>query len=566
MSKKFMPTYNDVVDASACTLILRNFFQKLYVNSKSKPPESTISTSYWPPPLGSVLSKSFQTLANRYGPLMQIRAGASTCVVASNAAVVKEIFKTQELNFISRPEFGGSEYFIYRGSRFVTAQYGDYWRFMKKLCMTRLLAAPQLDKFADIREEEKVKLVESVMTCAREGKLCDLRKEFTAFTNNVICRMAMSTRCSGPDNDAEKVRRIGKTCLMLAGKLLIGDILGPFKIFDFSRTGNGKKLVGALKEYDCLVERLIKEHEEKAMEGFKEGEGKDLMDILLEIYNDPAAEIRISKNDIESFLLDLFFAGTDTTSVALHWTTAELISNPEIFKKLRDEINTVVGPNRLVRESDIPNLPYLGAIIKETLRIHPPAPLIIRECAEDCNVNGSFIKARTRVVTNVYAIMRDPNSWANPNEFMPERFMEGSEEKIGEHQMEFKGQNFRYLPFGSGRRGCPGASLAMRVIPATIGAMVQCFDWKIKDGEKIDLSPGPGFSAEMAHPLDPFSTTESAWGQASWVSLKNDSPRHDQTKLGIARTEFSNWPLLNNSEERRNKFCNTSEKNIRNGE
>ncbi|KAJ4851357.1 hypothetical protein Tsubulata_049419, partial [Turnera subulata] len=193
---------------------------------------------------------------------MQIRLGASTCVVASNAAVAKEIFKTQELNFVSRPEFGASEYFIYRGSRFVTAPYGDYWRFMKKLCMTRLLAVPQLDRFADIRDEEKVKLVESAMSCAREGKLCDLSSEFTAFSNNTICRMAMSTRCSGSDNDAHQIEGIVKTCLMLAGKLSVGDILGPFRFLDFS--GNGKKLVEALKLYDQLVESILKEHQEKA--------------------------------------------------------------------------------------------------------------------------------------------------------------------------------------------------------------------------------------------------------------------------------------------------------------
>ncbi|KAJ6892469.1 hypothetical protein NC651_025617 [Populus alba x Populus x berolinensis] len=109
--------------------------------------------------------------------------------------------------------------------------------------------------------------------------------------------------------------------------------------------------------------------------------------------------------------------------------------------------------------------------------------------------------AKTSVVTNVYAIMKDPNSWANPNEFMPEGFMESSEEKNGEHQIEFKAQNFRYLPFGNGRRGCPGASFAMLVTHATLVALVQCCGWKIKDGEKIDLHPGPGFSAEMARSL-----------------------------------------------------------------
>ncbi|KAH7557318.1 hypothetical protein ACOSP7_026974 [Xanthoceras sorbifolium] len=487
------------------TAFLVHYFIKLY----SKPHQTPISKPPPSPPalpiighlhlIHKVLPKSFQTLARRYGPLMELRLGASTCVVASTADVAKEIFKNQELNFCSRPEFGSSEYFIYRGSRFVLAQYGDYWRFMKKLCMTRLLAVPQLDKYADVREEEKIRLVELVMKCCREEQPCDFTTEFTTLTNNAFCRMAMSTRCSGSHNEADEIKGLIRTCLQLAGKVSVGDVLGPLKIFDFS--GNGKKLVSALVKFDKIVERMLKEHEEKAVKGFDPTERKDLMDILLEVYNDPSAQLKLTKKDIKSFFLDIFMAGTDTSSVAMQWAMGELINHPTAFKKLRDEINLVVGPNRIVKESDIPNLPYLRAVIRETLRLHPSAPLIIRECAEDCKINGYIVKAKTRVLVNVYAIMRDPDSWVHPDEFMPERFMEGSGERIGEHQMEFKGQNFRFLPFGSGRRGCPGASLAMLVMHAAVGAMVQCFDWKVKDGEKVDLSQGPGFASEMAHPL-----------------------------------------------------------------
>lgn len=195
-------------------------------------------------------------------------------------------------------------------------------------------------------------------------------------------------------------------------------------------------------------------------------------------------------------------AGTDTSSSAMQWAMAELINRPQCFNRLRDEVVSVVGCTRLVKESDIPNLPYLRAVIRETLRMHPSAPLIIRECGEDCAVNGSLVKGGSRVLVNVYAIMRDPDIWAQPDEFVPERFLDSSNERIGEHQMEFKGQNFRFLPFGSGRRGCPGASLAMLMMHATVGSLVQCFDWEVKDGAgKVDLRQGPGFAAEMAKPL-----------------------------------------------------------------
>ncbi|XP_030526040.1 3,9-dihydroxypterocarpan 6A-monooxygenase [Rhodamnia argentea] len=474
---------------------------KLKPRSKIPPPPS-------PPALpflghlhliGPILPKSLQGLARNHGPLIRLRLGASSCVVASSASVARELFKTQELNFSSRPEFGSSEHFIYRGSRFIMAPYGDYWRFMKKLCMTRLLAVPQLESFLDVREEEVERLVRSVIESARGGKVSDLSKELTTFTNNVICRMVMSTRCSGTANDAKEINKLLKACLELAGKLSVGDVLGPLRWFDFS--GNGKKLEAALGEFDRIVERIMKEHEEKLISGAVT-ERKDLMDILLETHNDPTAEMKITRKDMKSFILDLFMAGTDTSSAAMQWAMAELINLPEAFKKLRDEINSVVGPTRLVRESDIPNLPYLRAVIRETLRLHPSAPIIIRECREDCSVNSYLVEAKSRVLINVYAIMRDPEIWTNPDEFLPERFLESSGEKIGEHQMEFKGQNFRYLPFGSGRRGCAGASLAMQVMHPAIGSLVQCFDWKMMEGEEaVDLSHGPGFAAEMAKPL-----------------------------------------------------------------
>lgn len=251
--------------------------------------------------LGSVLPKSFQTLARRYGPLMRLRLGASSCVIVSNTAVAKEIFKTHDLSFASRPEFGSSEYFKYRGSRFLLAPYGDYWRFMKKLCMARLLGVPQLEKFTEVREQEKEKLVESLMRICREGKMCDLGSELIKLTNNTICRMAMSTRVSESNSEAKEVKELVKTCLALGAKLSVGDVLGPLKILDFS--GTGKKLAEAIDKYDQLMEKIIREHEEKASKGFDEYQRKDILDILLEIYRDPTAEIKLSKNDIKSFML-----------------------------------------------------------------------------------------------------------------------------------------------------------------------------------------------------------------------------------------------------------------------
>ena len=171
------------------------------------------------------------------------------------------------------------------------------------------------------------------------------------------------------------------------------------------------------------------------------------------------------------------------------------------MNKAREEIDTVVGKTRLAEESDISNLPYLQAIVKETLRLHPAGPMAVRESSERCIINGYDIPEKTQLFVNIWAINRDPKYWENPLEFKPERFLsEDGSENI--NQLDVRGQNFHFIPFGSGRRGCPGTSLAMQVIQATLAAMIQCFEWKVneKDGT-VDMKEGPGLTLPRAHPL-----------------------------------------------------------------
>ncbi|KAI4378458.1 hypothetical protein MLD38_015936 [Melastoma candidum] len=209
------------------------------------------------------------------------------------------------------------------------------WRILKKLCMTQPFGTSQLERSSDVRAEEVRRLVELI-----PGRAADLGRELT------------------------------RTCLILAGKLSRGNILGPWpRKLDCS--SNGRKLVSTLMKYDHLIEKIMEEHEQRnAADGSGAAERKkDLMDILLETHKDPSVEVRISRNDVKSFLLDLLLAGMESTSTAMQWAMAELINNSGMFKKLRDEIISTVGIDRLVNESDLPKLPYLRAVIMETLRL-----------------------------------------------------------------------------------------------------------------------------------------------------------------------------------------------------
>jgi cytochrome P450 len=188
----------------------------------------------------------------------------------------------------------------------------------------------------------------------------------------------------------------------------------------------------------------------------------------------------------------------------MQWAIAEIINHPCVFQKVREEIESVVGKARLVEESDIPNLPYLQAVVKETLRLYPPAPVTIRECRQSCKINGFDIPEKTLVAINLYAIMRDKDSWDDPDKFLPERFLVSfkDQEKLDQYQGEVSGKKFNFVPFGAGRRGCPGTTLAFSLMNTAVASLVQCFDWVVDgDGGKVDMQSGQGMSLRMVHPL-----------------------------------------------------------------
>ena len=196
----------------------------------------------------------------------------------------------------------------------------------------------------------------------------------------------------------------------------------------------------------------------------------------------------------------MFAGGTDTSTVTMEWAMSELLKNPPIMKKLKAELDAVVGKDRLVQETDVPNLKYLQAVIKETFRLHPVGPLLVpHESTHDCEVAGYQIPAGTRLYVNTWAIGRNPKAWDRPLEFDPERFMTGPDINI-----DIKGQDFRLLPFGSGRRGCPGIPLGLLIVQWTMATLVHAFDWTLPEGQDpkdIDMTEAFGLTVPRAHAL-----------------------------------------------------------------
>ncbi|TKY53282.1 cytochrome P450 family protein [Spatholobus suberectus] len=305
--------------------------------------------------------------------------------------------------------------------------------------------------------------------------------------------MVLSGTCCESDGDVEDVRKMVEDTAALAGKFNVADFVWFCKGLDLQ--GMNKRLREILERFDGMMERVIREHEEERKKRNERGEGekiRDLLDILLEIHEDQSAELKLTRENVKAFILDIFMAGTDTSAITMEWALAELINNPQVMEKARQEIDSVTGNNRLIQESDLANLPYLQAIVKETLRIHPTSPFIGRESSESCNVCGYDIPEKTLLFINLWSMGRDPNLWENPLEFRPERF-------TGEENFDVRGQNFQLMPFGTGRRACPGASLALQVVPANLAAMIQCFEWKV-DGA-VSMEEKPAMTLPRAHPL-----------------------------------------------------------------
>ncbi|XXG56579.1 hypothetical protein AAC387_Pa03g3956 [Persea americana] len=454
--------------------------------------------------LGPIPHQAFHKLSTRYGPLIHLRLGSVPAVIASSPDTAKEILKTQEISFASRPQSYAVSFLTYGSSDFSFAPYGPYWKFMKKICMSDLLGGRTLDLMLPIRRQELRSFLQLFLKRSEAGESVDMGVELLTMTNNTISRMLMGQRCSSSEGEAS-IRSLVHEVAEITGKFNVGDFIWFCKNLDLQ--GFEKRCKDVHERFDRMMERIIKEHEEgrkkKKEEGGNDG-GKDLLDILLEISEDENAEMKLTRENIKAFTLDIFVAGTDTSAITVEWALAELINHPTVLKKAREEIDAVVGNERLVEESDIPNLPYIQAIVKETLRLHPTGPMTIRKSTSDCKINGYDIPSDTHIFVNLWAIGRDPQHWKDPLEFRPERFMPS--DRSDWSQVDVRGQHFHFLPFGSGRRGCPGTSLAMQVVQTTVAAMVQGFELKINSkggggNACVDMTEGPGITLPRAKPL-----------------------------------------------------------------
>ncbi|GMJ03635.1 cytochrome P450, family 82, subfamily C, polypeptide 4 [Hibiscus trionum] len=282
--------------------------------------------------------------------------------------------------------------------------------------------------------------------------------------------------------------------LYLVGVFLVSDAVPFFGWLDVVM-GNIGKMKRAAKELDFALESWLNEHRERRNNEDFKGE-KDFMDVMLSIMDESNVPSQEADVTIKATCLNLVLGGADTTMVTLTWALSLLLNNRHVLKKAQDELDIHVGKQRQVEEYDITNLVYLQAIIKETLRLYPAGPLIPREAMEDCTVAGFHVPSGTRLLVNLWKLQRDPNVWDKPSDFVPERF-------LGDHaNIDMRGQNFELIPFGSGRRICPGITFAFRALPLVLARLLHGFEWGTVGDKAIDMSESPGLTNHRATPLE----------------------------------------------------------------
>ncbi|CAA6672320.1 unnamed protein product [Spirodela intermedia] len=472
-----LPSWASIVLTGFFSLI---FILKLFVHLQPPPSPMALPVIGHLHLIGYRVHQSFHKLSAILRPLLHVMLGSVPFIVASDAAAARDILREHEKCFVDRKAAETITRLTYEGRSFVFSPYGDYWRFMKKL------------ELQWIRKEEVRKLLGLLYEKAERRQDVDFGAALKSLSNNVICQMTVN-----------QMMNIVEETMTVMGTPNVADFVGFCGNIDLQQLRRRADKVHC--SFDNLMERILVEEENARKENPPKtaaaGAARCLQ-VLLDIHisKEGSTEKRMTREHINSLIhvttraktttilfsfLSGFHAGsllgaTDTTSVTVEWALAELRNHPTILRDARREIDTVVGLSRLVEESDVPNLPFLLAIVKETLRLHPAFPIFPRHSNAPCKARGYSIPADTRVAINVSAIGRDPTHWDNPLEFQPERFT-ASGRSFGVDDMS-------------------GSSLALPLIQTTLATVIQCFDMSVVGGV-ADMTEGHGATLTRAHRL-----------------------------------------------------------------
>ncbi|KAH7656508.1 Flavonoid 3'-monooxygenase protein [Dioscorea alata] len=393
--------------------------------------------------IGALPHRSIHQLSQTYGPIMQLKLGSFPVVVVSSVEMAKAVLNTQDVTFASRPKTAAGKHITYNYSGILWSPYGPYWRQAHKMCIMELFTPKRLESYEYIRNQELKYLIHDLYEM-KPTTVITLKDYLSIMNVNIISRMVLGRKFTdeGSENSIvspEEFKKMLDELFLLSGVLNIGDSIPWLDFLDLQ--GYIKRMKKLRKKFDWFLEHVLDEHNERMTSEGESFVAKDMVDVLLQLAADPNLEIKLGRDSVKAFTLDFFVGGIDSSTLTLEWAMSELLKQPQILAKAIEELDRVTGKNQWVYEKDIPNLPYIEAIVKETMRMHPVAPTFVPR-------------------------------------FRPERFIGKAIDVISNH--------FELLPFGAGRRMCPGYSIGLKVVQVSLANLLHGFKWMLPHGMKAE--------------------------------------------------------------------------------
>ncbi|XP_058186834.1 cytochrome P450 81Q32-like [Rhododendron vialii] len=431
------------------------------------------------------IHRNFFKLSQTLGPIFSLRLGSQLVVVISSSSISEECFTKNDIVLANRPRFIIGKYFGYNYTTIVTSRYGDHWRNLRRLTSLEIFSTIRLNAFLSIRQDEiRQLLCRLYQKSSIDFAKVEMKSKLFGLTFNIIMRIIAGKRYYDDDLEdsleADEFRKLIGEALSYSGASNPADFLPVLRWIDYK--GYEKNLIKIHKRWDALSQGLIDEHRRDKSKNTMIGHLLSLQESEPEHYSDAI---------IKGLITVMVFAGTDTSAITMEWAMSLLLNHPQILEKARNELDTNIGQDRLLDEQDLSKLLYLQAIISETFRICPAAPMLVPHMSsDDCIIGGFDVPRDTILLVNAWAIHKDPKVWDDPGSFKPERF----------ECREVEGH--KLMPFGFGRRACPGAGLAQRVVGLALGSLIQCFEWERVGEDLVDLAEGKGTTMPKAEPLE----------------------------------------------------------------
>uniref|UniRef100_A0A0E0EW46 Cytochrome P450 n=1 Tax=Oryza meridionalis TaxID=40149 RepID=A0A0E0EW46_9ORYZ len=452
--------------------------------------------------LGDQPHRSLAGLAKKYGPLMSLRLGAVTTVVVSSPDVVREFLQKHDAVFADRsiPDSIGD----HTKNSVMWLNPGPRWRALRRIMATELFSPHQLDALQQLRQEKVAELVGHVARLAREGAAVDVGRVAFATSLNLLSRTIFSRDLTSLDDRGAswEFKQVITDIMEAAGSPNLSDFYPAIAAVDLQglRRRCARLFTQLHRLFDAEMDHR-KLHGRHGGPGENGKEKDDFLEVLLRLGARDDDIAGLDGDTLRSLFIDLFAAGSDTSSSTIEWAMVELLKNTLSMGKACDELAQVVGSRRRIEESEIGQLPYLQAVIKETLRLHPPVPLLPHRAKMAMQIRGYTIPKGTKILINVWAMGRDKNIWTEPEKFMPERFLDRT--------IDFRGGDLELIPFGAGRRICPGMPLAIRMVHVVLASLLIHFKWRLPvevERNGIDMTEKFGLTLVKAIPLCAMAT------------------------------------------------------------